>query len=150
MTLPRQQHLLTITFILLFVLNQLILKEIVRWLIEDLSPSSWGDPLCPSSSSQHVRKGISTGASWVRSRSHHLTWVTALLSAGKSKPVRLVSLKVSTAECCTFSSNHLQLSWPSLSHCVTMNLHPGAWWPLLIQPWAKAAAWAFSRALSEG
>lgn len=32
--------LVTITFILLFLLKQLILKEIVRRLIEDLSPSS--------------------------------------------------------------------------------------------------------------
>lgn len=53
-------------FHLLFLLNQLILKEIIRWFIEDLSPNSWGDPLCPSSSSQHVRKGISTEAPWVR------------------------------------------------------------------------------------
>lgn len=114
------------SFHLLFLLNQLFLKEIIRWLIEDLSPPQLRWPLVsfflpPAHKKRHFHRSI-TGKILLQPFD-----MSQMLSAGKSKPVRLISVKVSTAECCIFSSNHFQLSWPSLSHCVTMNLHPRAW-----------------------
>lgn len=133
-------------FHLLFLLNQLTLKEIIRWLTEDLNPPQLRWPLVsffllPACKKRHFHRGKIPLPPFD---------ISQMLSAGKSKPVMLVFVKVSTAECCIFSSSHLQFIWTSLPHCVTVNLHLAAWWPLFIQPWAKAAAWAFSWALSEG
>lgn len=134
MALPSQWHLFTVSFICFPSLTSSSAKKSSDGLLKTSTLAAEPSPCLLLPRPQHVRKGISTRASWERSCPHYLSWVTVLIFPGRIKPVRLPSLKVSTVECCTFSSNDLQLSWPFLCHCTAKYLHPGTHWPYSFSP----------------
>lgn len=134
MALPSQWHLLSICFICFPSLTSSSAKKSSDGLLKNSTLAAELSPCLLLPPSQHERKGISTGTSWERFCPYYLAGVTVLLFPGRIKPARLPSLKVSTAERCTFSSNDLQLSWPFLCHCTAMYLHPGTHWPYSFSP----------------